>query len=119
LAYLDGTQPVSKDTVITLPISIGITADTAGNGDRVALSFDGGTVDTLTGIRCYYTSSGGTNYTFSSCDGGAGGLSVWPYYNAGDAVQIKAGDTLVLRVMEGNNSTPTSAKVSIAGIQQN
>lgn len=117
--YADGTHVMDKDTVITLPTSIGVTAGNAGNGNRVVLSFAGGTVDSLVGIRCYFTSSGGTGYAFSSCDGGEGGGGVWPYYNAGDAVKIVAGDTLVLRVQSGDNSAPTTVSVAIAGIQSN
>lgn len=114
--YADGSQPIDADTIITLPTSIGVTAG-HGTGGTVALSFDGGTVDTLNGIRCYFVSNAdGTSYEFSSCDGGAGGGGVLPYYSAGDAVQLLAGDTLVLRVMSGDNSTPTSVSVSIAAI---
>lgn len=116
-SYSDGLDLLNTDTIITLPTSIGVISGAAGNGNRVALSFNGGTMDNLTGIRCYYTSSGGTSYAFSSCDGGAGGGGVLPYYSAGDAVLITAGDVLVLRVASGDNSAPTSVSVSIAGIQ--
>jgi hypothetical protein len=120
LEHDDGTQVVKTDTVITLPLSIGVTAGHADSGNRVAFSFDGGTVDNVIGIRCYYISNAAvTSYEFSSCDGGAGGGGVWPYFNAGDAVKLPSGDTLVLRVMEGDASTPTTVTTAIAGIQSN
>lgn len=115
--YADGTDLLDADTVITIPTAIGVTSGHA-TGGTVALSFQGGTVDNLIGTRCYYISNAdGTSYEFSSCDNGTvpGQL---PYYQAGDAVQIMAGDTLVLRVMSGDNSTPTSVEVAIAGIQK-
>lgn len=115
--YTDGTDLLDADTVITLPTAIGVTAG-HGTGGTVALSFDGGTVDNLIGTRCYDVSNAdGTSYDFSSCDNGEvpGQL---PYWNVGDAVKLVAGDTLVLRVMSGDNSAPTSVEVAVAGIQK-